>query len=142
VIKRHLLAGSVLAGLAVLFFASGCNVTTAHLSDISMASDDAMTTPATTFGPSDTIYATTSVQNNIGKLQLHWFTTAVDAKGIAPNSKVTGADLTQDISSDATGKYKLSSSATGWPAGTYKIEVDMLVEGDMKDSKTAQFTVR
>jgi hypothetical protein len=142
VIKRHPFVASALAGLAVLVLASGCNVTTAHLSDISMASDNAMTTPATTFGPSDTIYATTSVQNNIGKVQLHWFAIAVDAKGISPNFKITGADLTQDISSDATGKYKLSPSATGWPAGTYKIEVDMLVDGDTKDSKTAQFTVR
>jgi hypothetical protein len=129
-------------GLAVFLAASGCNATTAHLDDIKTGADKAVNTPSSTFGPKDTIYAVTSVDNNPDKVTLQWHVIAEKATGISPNFKITTADVSEDIDGDHTSTYTLTPPPNGWPTGTFKIEADMIVNGDQKDQKTAEFTVQ
>ncbi len=133
---------ALLVSCGLVALGSGCSATTAHLSDMKTGTDKAVTTPASIFGAMDTIYAQTSVANNVGEVTLQWHVIAEHAAGISPDFKITTADVSQTIKGDDTSSYTLTAPPKGWPKGTYKIEVDMLYAGSQKDQKTAEFTVQ
>ncbi|HEY9086280.1 MAG TPA: hypothetical protein VIN40_10170 [Candidatus Tyrphobacter sp.] len=127
-----------LAALAVI---PACSFTTAHLTSLTVAKDSALTTPTTTFAPTDTIYAQSGVANIPGKVTMQWHLIAEHVTGQPANTPIPQVDKSFDLSSDGTSTYDLSPPTAGWPAGTYRIEVDMMVDGQQKDQKTAEFTV-
>jgi len=120
---------------------AACSATTANLSDIKMGNDKAITTPSTTFAPADTIYASSDVQNNGDKVTVQWHLYAVSVDGTPPNTELKQASTSTDIDGDETSAYHVNLNG-GWPMGTYKLEADMLYNGEQKSQKTAQFTVQ
>ena len=131
-----------LLGLGMIAAVSACSVSTAHLTDITITKDKAATTAGSTFGRTDTIYAHIGVANTPSKVTLVWHVIAEKVTGQPANTKIPGLDESQDFPSDATSDITLSPPTAGWPAGTYRIEADMMVDGAQKDQKTAEFTVQ
>ena len=67
---------------------------------------------------------------------------AQKVEGQPENLVITDMDKTFELPSDGNSEYNLSPADAGWPLGTYRIELHMLVEsGEEKDVKTATFTV-
>ena len=127
--------------LAALAMIPACSLATAHLTDITVAKDIAFTTPTTTFAPTDAIYVRSGVANVSGKVTMQWHLIAEHVTGQPANTPIPQANKSFDFSSDGTSWYGFSPPTAGWPAGTYRIEVDMMVDGQQKDQKTAEFTV-
>ena len=129
--------------LAALVALAACSASTAHMTDFKLASNKDMSTPATTFGPTDTVYASVGVANNPSKVTMNWHFIAENVKGIPPNSLQKGNDVSNDLEGDNnTSTYTLTPPASGWPTGTYKIVVDMMIDGTQKEEKSSEFTVQ
>ncbi|HTA37487.1 MAG TPA: hypothetical protein VK760_00340 [Candidatus Acidoferrales bacterium] len=101
-----------------------------------------MSNPTTTFGASDTVYAQSGAANTAGKVTLSWHFIAENVKGIPPNSLQKNNDVSNDLDGDGTSTYTLTPPASGWPTGTYKIVVDLMIDGTQKEEKTTEFTVQ
>jgi len=128
-----------LAALAVI---PACGFSTAHLTSITTAKDSAMTTPTSTFAATDTVYAQAGIANSPGTVTVQWHLILEHVAGYPANARDGEADRSLDIpASENVSTYHLTPPAAGWPAGTYEIEVDMMVDGQQKDQKTAEFTV-
>jgi hypothetical protein len=127
--------------LAALVALAACSVSTAHLTDLKVGNDKALATTTTTFAKTDSIYASADVANTPSKVTVQWHFIAEKVAGQPPNSTIPSFDLSKDLESDGTATYNLTPPPAGWPAGTYKIEVDMMVDGAQKDQKTAEITV-
>jgi hypothetical protein len=130
---------SVVPALGVLLLATACNFSTAHISSLKLGKDKAMTQPTATFAPSDTIYAVAEIGNagktsDKGRLVI----VAVDGQQAGP---IPGLETSVDLDSSGTATYNFTPPAAGWPAGKYKFEVMMNVDGVQKDTKSADFTV-
>jgi hypothetical protein len=121
---------------------SACSVSTAHLTNITITKDKAGATAASTFGRTDTIYAHSGVANTPSKVTLVWHLVAEKVTGQPANTKIPSLDESYDFPSDGTSDYTISPPTAGWPAGTYHVEADMMVDGAQKDQKTAEFTVQ
>jgi hypothetical protein len=128
--------------LASLAMMTACSVSTSHLTDIKLSNDKDLSTPTTTFAKTDTVYAQAGAANLASPVTLQWHLIAEKVAGQAPNSVIPGLDKSFDLPSDGTSTYNLSPPTAGFPAGTYKLEVDMMVDGAQKDQKTAEFTVQ
>ena len=138
---RIIRTGAVLLAVVTL---TACSVsfTTSHLSSLSVSKDKDGTTAASSFGPHDTIYAKGTVANVSGTVTLKWRLIAEKVQGQTDNFAIPGLDKSFELPSDGSSTYDLSAPDAGWPPGTYKIELHMLVEGgEEKDLKTAEFTV-
>jgi hypothetical protein len=131
----------ILIGLVAVAAMAACSASTAHISDLTIAKDKDMSTPATTFGKTDTIYAASGLANIPSKTTLVMHTIAEKVDGQAPNTTIPSLDKSFDMDSDGTASYTLTPPTNGWPAGTYKIEADMMVDGAQKATKTAEFTI-
>jgi hypothetical protein len=141
-ITRHRTTFSrVFTCLVALVAISACSVSTAHLTDLKLAKDKAMTTATDTFAPTDEVFAQSGIANNPSKATLVWHITAVNVKGQPPNTKISQLDKSFDLDSDGTSSYNITPPTAGWPVGSYQIEVDMMVDGVQKEQKTATFTV-
>jgi len=130
-----------LLGLVALAAMTACSVSTAHLTDLVIAKDKDLSTPTTTFAKTDSIYAKSGVANTPGKVTIQWHLIAEKVEGQAPNAPIPTLDKSFDLDSDGTSTYDLSPPPSGWPVGTYKLEVDMMVDGQQKDQKTAEITI-
>jgi hypothetical protein len=130
-----------LVGLVALAAMTACSVSTAHLTDLSLSKDKDMSNPTTTFAPTDTVYAQSGVANTPSKVTLQWHFIAENVKGIPPNSLQKSNELSTDLPSDGTSSYSLTPPPSGWPAGTYKIVVDLMIDGTQKEEKSTEFTV-
>jgi hypothetical protein len=124
--------------LAVAFAA--CSASTAHIGSLKVGKDKDVTTETTTFGPHDSIYAKGDA-SNVGKVTMVWHLIAENVKGQAPNTAIPSLDKSFDVDSDSTVNYDLSPNDAGWPAGTYKIVLTMMEDGQQRDQKTAEITV-
>jgi hypothetical protein len=127
--------------LIALATMTACSVSTAHISSLKIAKDNAFTTAATTFAPTDTIYAQAAASNLPNAVTLQWHLIAEKVTGQAANTKISALDKSENLPSDGTSTYTLSAPTAGWPTGTYKIEVDMMDNGTQRDQKTAEITV-
>jgi hypothetical protein len=129
--------------LAALVALAACSVSTAHMTDLTLSKSKDMSSPTTTFAATDTVYAQTCVANNPSKVTLNWHFIAENVKGIPPNSLQKANDVSNDLEGDTnTSTYTLTPPASGWPTGTYKIVVDMMIDGTQKEEKTTEFTVQ
>jgi hypothetical protein len=131
----------ILLGLTALAAMTACSVSTAHLTDIAMGKDKAVTTPTNTFDKTDTIYAKTDVANTPSKVTVAFHVIAEKVAGQPANAPIPALDENVDLASDGTATMTMTPGPNGWPSGTYKIEADMMVDGAQKDQKTAEFTV-
>jgi hypothetical protein len=118
-----------------------CSFSTANLSSLKTSTDKDGKTEASAFKTGDTLNAQAQVSNNPGKVKVKFTLVAEDVKGMTKGDALKGADVSVDIDGDGIATYTLPVSM-GVPAGTYKLNADMLNDkGEKKDSKSANITV-
>jgi hypothetical protein len=131
-------------GLGLLLIAAlACNfsASTANISGLKLGKDKSVSQEASSFAPSDTIYAVGTVSNAPGKVKLKGRLVVDEVPG-QQSGPVPGIEETLDLAGSGTATYTFSPPPNGWPKGKYKIEVIMMnEEGQQKDQKTASFTV-
>ena len=131
-------------GLGVLLVtALACNfsATTANISSLKISKDKAASTEASSFAPSDTIYAVATISNAAEKLKATGRLSAEQVEGLDAGP-IPGAETTLDLPGSATATFTFTPPPGGWPPGRYKVDVVMLNEGgEQKDQKSATFTV-
>ncbi|MCU1263883.1 MAG: hypothetical protein JWM21_201 [Acidobacteria bacterium] len=131
-------------GLGVLLItALACNfsASTANISGLKLGKDKAASQEASSFAPSDTVYAVGTISNSPGKVKVKGRLIFDDVPG-QTSGPVPGLEETLELPSSGTATYTFTPPADGWPKGKYKIEVIMMnEEGQQKDQKTASFTV-
>jgi len=132
---------SFLLALAAFTATNACSASTPHLTDVGVFSDKALSKPSTAFAKQDAIYAQCSAANAGGKVSVVWHLISEKVDGQPPNAANPSLDKSFDLDGDATTDYTLTPSGSGWPAGTYRLEVDLLIDGQQKDQKTAEITV-
>jgi hypothetical protein len=126
----------MIAALACNFGAS-----TANISSLKLGTDKAVATEASTFAPTDTIYAVGTIANAPGKVKVKGRLVVEDVTG-QQAGPIPGLEETLDLAGSGTATYTFSPPPDGWPKGKYKVEVILMnEEGQQKDSKTASFTV-
>lgn len=138
VIKRSAMAIAVALAAILL---PACSVSTAHIGSLQVAKDKNMSTPSTSFGVHDPVYAKASADNLPSKVSMHWQLIAEKVDGQKPNTAIPQLDKSYDLDSDGTATYDLTPPDAGWPTGTYKIVVTMVDNGTTRDTKSAEFTV-
>jgi hypothetical protein len=140
----HALRSKFFSAAAALLFAAGlvaCSASTAHIGSLQVAKDKDMTTPTTSFGLHDTVYAKADADNLPGKVTLNWQLIAENVKGQPPNSDIPSLHKSYDLDADGTTDYTLTPPDAGWPPGTYKIVLTMMDDGTQRDQKSAEVTV-
>jgi hypothetical protein len=132
----------ITGAMLILAVASACSFTTANISSMKLSKDKEGKSGASTFAPTDDIYAIATVSNVPSKITLKFRLITEDVEGQPKNSPVPKFDTSIEIPSDGYGTYSLSPPPAGWPVGKYKIDVTMHIEsGEQKDQESATFTV-
>ena len=136
----------VSAGLILtsILLAAGCSfsVTTAHITGLAITKDKAGTQAASTFAPTEPVYAKVTVANVPGKVTLKWRLVADKVVGVAEHTPLPEADMSFELAGDGNSTYTLTPPAAGWPTGTYSIHVSMLDEsGAEKDKRSGTLAV-
>lgn len=122
----------------------GCkfSFSTANLSSLKISKDKSGSTTASSFGPSETVYAVAEVSNAPGKLKLKARLLFDSVAGQTSGALVPGAETTIDLPGSGTGAFTFTPPAAGWANGSYKLEVNMLNDdNEQKDQKTGTFSV-
>ena len=131
-------------GLGVLLataLACSFSATTANISSLKLSRDKGAAQETSTFAPTDTVYAVAEISNAAEKLKAVGRLSAEQVEGVDAGP-VPGAETTLDLPGSATATFTFTPPPTGWPPGTYKVDVLMLNEGgEQKDQKSATFTV-
>lgn len=135
-------------GLAVplgllVFVAVACNfsASTANISDLKVARDEAGTQQTSSFEPSNTVYAVATVSNAPGAVKVTGRLVIEDVEG-EEKGPIPGLEKTLDLPGSGTATYTFTPPASGFPKGKYKVEVLMINEaGEQKDQKSTSFTV-
>lgn len=122
--------------LMALAGACSFSASTANISGLKLGKDKAATTEASTFAPTDTVYAVATIGNAPGKVKVKGRLVIEDAPG------EKGPEDTIELPGSGTATFTFTPPAAGFPPGKYKIEVTMMNEnGEQKDQKSASFTV-
>jgi hypothetical protein len=136
--------GGLAVSLGVLvFIALACNfsASTANISDMKLAKDQAGTQATSSFAATDTVYAIATISNAPGAVKVKGrlaFEDVADEQA----GPIPGLEKTLDLPSSGTATYTFTPPPSGFPAGKYKVEVFLLDEaGQQKDQKSASFTV-
>lgn len=130
-----------LGSLMIAALACNFSASTANISSLKLGKDKAVATEASTFAPTDTIYAVGTISNAPGKVKVKGRLVVEDVTG-QQAGPIPGLEETLDLAGSGTATYTFSPPPDGWPKGKYKVEVIMMnEEGQQKDSKTASFTV-
>lgn len=134
---------SLFTPAAILILAViGCNMSTANMSSLTTSKDKEGKTAATTFSNGDTIFAAAAVSNNPGKVKVKTSLIAEDAEGLNKGETLNGSDVTLELDGDGVSNYSLPVTESV-PPGKYKLTADMInEEGEKKDSKTVEITVK
>ena len=130
--------------LSIFVLVAGCSVsfTTAHITSFTVGKDKGASVPANAFGPRDPVFAKVTVANNVGKVTLKWQLVAEKAAGLPEHNALSEADKSFDLNGDGSSTYTLTPPASGWPPGTYSVNVSMLdATGAEKDKRSATITV-
>jgi hypothetical protein len=123
-------------GLACNFSAS-----TANISGLKLGKDKEVTAEASSFKPSDTVYAVATVSNVPDKVKVKGRLVVEDVAG-QPTGPIQGLEDTVELGGDGTATYTFTAPNAGWPKGKYKVEVIMTNgAGEQKDQKSAGFTI-
>ena len=129
-----------IAAVAFAFALAACNASTAHIGGIQLGKDKAVSSPTTSFGEHDAVYAKADASNLPNKVTMQWQLVAVNVKGEKPNTAIPSLNESVDLDSDGTSNYNLTPPPSGWPDGTYKITVTMMDNGTQRDQKSIEFT--
>ena len=136
--------GGLAVSLGVLVFAAlACNfsASTANISDLKLAKDQAATQPTSSFAATDTVYAVATISNAPGAVKVKGRLVIENVEG-EQSGPIPGLEKTLDLPGSGTATYTFTPPQSGFPAGKYKVEVFMLNEaGEQKDQKSASFTV-
>ena len=133
---------SLVGAALLLTLLAACSVTTANISSFKLGKDKDVTTEASKFGPKDEVWAKAEVSNVPSKVTLKFGLILVKVEGQPENLRNPGTDYSIDMAASGTGTYHLTPPPSGWPAGSYRVEVVMLTDtGEQKAQKTADFTV-
>ncbi len=125
----------------LIFVLQACSFSTANMSSLKVSKDKAATAEASSFKTGDTLYGQAEVSNNPGTVKVKYALVAEDAKGLTKGETLKGSDVSVDIKGDGAAEYNLPITQ-GVPAGTYKLNADMINEqGEKKDSKSANVTI-
>jgi hypothetical protein len=131
-----------LALILATMLACKFSFSTANLSSLKISKDKSGSTPASSFNSSDTIYAVADVSNAPSKTKLRARLLFDNVAGQTSGALVPGAEATIELPGSGTGDFTFTPPATGWPNGSYKLEVSMLNENnEQKDQKTGTLTV-
>jgi serine protease Do len=136
--RRHIRLFMTFGAVFLLLTACEFSASTANISDVILAKDEAGTQPATTFEPEETFYLVVDLANapDDTMVKTSWY--AVDVGTVAPpNTLIDEVSLTS-----GTGKLYFNLSPSGvWAPGTYKADVylndelnqtvDIQVSGDV-----------
>jgi YbbR domain-containing protein len=118
-----------------LFLMLACNASTANMSSLKTSTDKEGKSETSKFKNGDTLYGAATISNNPGKVKVKLY--LVDSKG----ETLKGSEVTVDIPGDGVASYNVPVSEA-FPAGTYKLNADMLNEaGEKKDSKSVSVTI-
>jgi hypothetical protein len=126
----------------LVFVAVACNfsASTANISDLKLAKDEAATRPTSSFAASDTVYAVATVSNAPGAVKVKG-RLVIEVEG-EQSGPIPGLEKTLDLPGSGTATYTFTPPTAGYPKGKYKVEVIMLNEaGEQNDQKSASFTV-
>jgi hypothetical protein len=127
--------------LLVAVLACKFSFTTANISSLKISKDKSSALSGS-LEPNDTVYALADVSNAPGKMKLKGRLLVDKVEGHPAGMLVPGAETTIDLPGSATGTFTFTPPSSGWPVGTYKVEVTLLDEGgEQKDQKTETFTV-
>jgi hypothetical protein len=133
-----LIAGLLLASVVIF---QGCSFSTANLSSLRTSKDKEGKSESTKFEAGDTLYGSAAVSNNPGKVKVKLYLTVDDVHGLTKGDTLKGSDVSVDVDGDGAAAYSVPVSA-GFPAGTYKLNADMLNDsGEKKDSKSVNVTI-
>ncbi|HTA39233.1 MAG TPA: hypothetical protein VK760_09165, partial [Candidatus Acidoferrales bacterium] len=101
-IRNVRFAAVLFASFGALAILTACSfsASTAHISDLKIGTAEDVSTPASTFGKMDTIYAIAHVANAPFKTQLTWHLIAENVVGQAPNTTIVQFDRSFDLNSD------------------------------------------
>jgi hypothetical protein len=124
-----LIALLILTALACSF-----NVSTANISEATLAKDPDGTQPTTTFTQDEVFYCVVELANapDDTKVKASW--TAVEAEAMAPDFLIDEAELT---SGDGTLTFDLTNDSL-WPVGKYKVDLYL----NDKLDRTLEFQVQ
>lgn len=129
------------AMVILLFVLIGCNFSTANLSDLTTSKDKAGKEKSSGFKSGDTLFGTTTVSNNPGKVKVNFYLTAENSEGAKKGEVLKGSEVSVNLDGDGVASYSVPVSAA-FPPGTYKLTADMINEaGEKKDSKTVEVKV-
>jgi len=140
-IQPHFTMGRFLAAAVLTLFVVACSASTAHISSLKTGKDKPVSTEASTFGTTDTIYAVASAANLPNKVTMEWTIVAEKVTGQKPNTALPSLNVSNDLPSDGDSTYTLAPPTAGWPTGTYKITATMMDNGQQRDQKTTEITV-
>jgi len=137
--RNHLASASAFVLFGALLFA--CNFSTAHLSEVKVGKDKAVSQESNTFAAADPIYAVATVSNAPGKVKVKGQFVVDDVEG-QKTGPVPGLEKTLDFDGSGTATFSFTPPPSGWPKGKYKIEVTLTDDkGAQKDQKSASFSV-
>ena len=117
-----------------LFF-SGCefSASTANIQEVQLAKDSDGTEPATTFDPTDTVYAIVALANAPEGTGLKSVWSVVDVGDVAPAGQLI--DEVELEAGSGTHFFNLSPSSP-FPAGSYKVEI--YLDGELAETREFQ----
>ncbi len=140
----HTARGGLAVSLGVLVFAAvACSfsASTANISDLTLAKDQAATQKTNSFAATDTIYAVATVSNAPGAVKVRGRLVIEDVEGETAGP-IPGLEKTLDLPGSGTATYTFTPPPSGWPKGKYQIQVIMMDDGgQQKDTKSVTFTV-
>jgi hypothetical protein len=130
-----------IAALFVLIV-QGCNFSTANISSFKSSADKEGKTETANFKAGEPIYARATVSNNPGKVKVKFSIVPEADKGdLKKGQSIKELETLQDIEGGGVAVYSFSPTAE-FPAGTYKINADMIGDaGEKKDGKSVTVTV-
>jgi hypothetical protein len=140
-IRPHPTTKRIVAAAVLTLFVAACSASTAHISSLKTGKDKAVSTEASSFGTTDTIYAVAQAANLPNKVTIQWTTVAEKVTGQKPNAAIPGLNVSNDLPADGDSTYTLAPPPAGWPTGTYKITATMMDQGQQRDQKTTEVTV-
>ncbi|MBA2338764.1 MAG: hypothetical protein H0V88_00065 [Pyrinomonadaceae bacterium] len=140
------LNGALALGL-LLAIALACNfnVSTARLDNARLSTQQSGDPQANNFKARDTVYVVFDVRGTSGKMKVNGQLIAENVEGLSQNEKL--AEVPLEVPGDTTGNNfrftpPQTSSANGWPAGTYKVQIKLADEdGDARDEENLSFMV-
>lgn len=114
----------------------------ARLDSVKLGKDENLSTETAAFAPTDTIYSKAKVAGSPDKVSIKWQLFLDKVEGQPENSHNNGTDVSIDLSNGQNlSTYHLTAPPSGWPKGTYHIDVRMLVGGEQKEQKNVPFTI-